>query len=56
MSKNEYLWSKGLPWFLVPALLEINVYQTNQSVEKAGVAFVKGADERNKFFEKIYNQ
>ena len=24
----------------------------NQSVENAGVAFVKGADERNKFFEK----
>ena len=23
-----------------------------QSVENAGVAFVKGADERNKFFEK----
>ena len=28
----------------------------NQSVENAGVAFVKGADERNKFFEKINNQ
>ena len=27
----------------------------NQSVENAGVAFVKGADERNKFFEKINN-
>ena len=27
----------------------------NQSVESAGVAFVKGADERNKFFEKINN-
>ena len=27
-------------------------YQKNQSVENAGVAFVKGADERNKFFEK----
>ena len=26
---------------------------TNQSVEKAGVAFVKGANERNEFFEKI---
>ena len=24
----------------------------NQSVQNAGVAFVKGADERNKFFEK----
>ena len=24
----------------------------NQRVENAGVAFVKGADERNKFFEK----
>ena len=28
----------------------------NQSAEKAGVAFVKGANERNKFFEKINNQ
>ena len=28
----------------------------NQSNENAGVAFVKGADERNKFFEKISNQ
>ena len=27
----------------------------NQSVENTGVAFVKGADERNKFFEKIKN-
>ena len=27
----------------------------NQSVENAGVAFVKGAYERNKFFEKINN-
>ena len=27
------------------------LYQ-NQSIESAGVAFVKGADERNKFFEK----
>ena len=28
----------------------------NQSVENAGLAFVKGADERNKFFEKLQNQ
>ena len=28
----------------------------NQSVENAGVAFVMGADERNKFFEKKNNQ
>ena len=28
----------------------------NQSVENSDVAFVKGADERNKFFEKINNQ
>ena len=28
----------------------------NKSVENAGVAFVKGADERNKFFEKINNR
>ena len=30
--------------------------QLNQSVENAGVAFVKGANERNKFFEKMNNQ
>ena len=28
----------------------------NQSVVNAGVAFVKGADERNKLLEKINNQ
>ena len=28
-------------------------FQWNQSIENAGVAFVKGAGERNKFFEKI---
>ena len=28
----------------------------NQSVENAGVEIVKGADERNKFFEKINNK
>ena len=28
----------------------------NQSVENAGVAFVKGANERNEFFEKKKNQ
>ena len=28
----------------------------NQSVENFNVAFVKGADERNNFFEKINNQ
>ena len=28
----------------------------NQSVENTGVAFVKGANERNEFFEKINNQ
>ena len=30
--------------------------QINQSVQNAGVAFVKGANERNKFFEKINKQ
>ena len=29
---------------------------SNQSVENAGVVFVKGANERNKFFENINNQ
>ena len=28
----------------------------NQSVENAGVAFVKGANERNEFFKKINKQ
>ena len=28
----------------------------NRSVENTGAAFVKGADERNKFFQKINNQ
>ena len=28
----------------------------NRSVENAGVALVKGADERNKFFKKINKQ
>ena len=28
----------------------------NQSVETAGVAFVKGANKRNEFFEKINKQ
>ena len=28
----------------------------NQNIENAGVAFVKGADEWNKFFEKLINQ
>ena len=32
-----------------------NVY-SNKSIENADVAFVKGADERNKFFEKRNNQ
>ena len=32
------------------------IHLRNQSIENVGVAFVKGADERNKFFEKINNQ
>ena len=28
----------------------------NQSVENAGVAFVKGANERNEFFERVNKQ
>ena len=28
----------------------------NQSVDNAGVAFVKGANERNEFFEKLNKQ
>ena len=40
-----------------PAKRDLSLYRTtNQRVENAGVAFVKGADERNKFFEKINNQ
>ena len=34
----------------------ITYTRQNQSVENAGVAFVKRADERNKYFEKINNQ
>ena len=32
------------------------VTKKNQSVEHTGVAFVKGANERNEFFEKIKKQ
>ena len=41
---------------LVPWFCEYQKTMTNidQSVENAGVAFVKGASERNEFFEKIY--
>ena len=47
--------------FSIPSMVRIVLSQfwnriRNQSVENAGVAFVKGADERNKFFEKINNQ
>ena len=31
-------------------------FKKNQSVESAGVAFVKEASKRNEFFEKINNQ
>ena len=31
-------------------------WKESQSIENAGVAFVKGGNERNKFFEKINNQ
>ena len=37
-------------------LILISGAKSNQSVENASVEFVKGADERNKFFEKINNQ
>ena len=40
----------------VQYLPKVIVLQINQSVENAGVAFVKGVDERNKFFKKINNQ
>ena len=39
-------------FFIILFMIDLN----NQSVENAGVAFVKGADERNKFFEKRNNQ
>ena len=32
--------------------VDINVCKNNQSIENAGVAFVKGTNERNDFFEK----
>ena len=33
-------------------IYETNVAYLNQSIENADVAFVKGANERNEFFEK----
>ena len=46
--------------FTCPCLLfrvrGYTVHVFNQSVENAGVAFVKGANERNKFFEKVDEQ
>ena len=63
--QNEYLWSKGLSNLLLPSILFMSTKghmqahsasQKNQSVENAGVAFVKGASERNEFFEKINKQ
>ena len=41
----------------IPTILFfISGAKSNQSVENTGVAFVKGADERNKLFKKINNQ
>ena len=33
-------------------MVELNSIQKIKALKNAGVAFVKGADERNKFFEK----
>ena len=42
------------PQFELRYFFTINI--SNQSIENAGVAFVKRADERNEFFEKINKQ
>ena len=36
--------------------MHLTLSKKNQSVENAGVAFVKRANERNRFFEKINKQ
>ena len=36
--------------------MEFFIVDRHQSVENACVAFVKGANDRNEFFEKINNQ
>ena len=63
---SEAIFVQFLGWtFYAPASLDQGSYsfchvclfaQKNQSVENAGVALVKGADERSKFFEKINNR
>ena len=53
MIKIEAL--KTLVWHLSRVPMK-EMSSLNQSVENPGVAFVKGADERNKFFEKINDQ
>ena len=35
------------------SLSSVILTEKNQSVENAGVVFVKGANERNEFFEKV---
>ena len=42
------------PPFKLRYFFTLNI--SNQSIENAGVAFVKRADERNEFFEKINKQ
>ena len=47
---------KSTPIAETTSRARVTITSTNQSVENAGVAFVKGVDERNKFFEEINNQ
>ena len=49
---------EGIKSHLVTALLynTVNAHTQNQSIHNAGVAFFKGDNERNEFFEKINKQ
>ena len=55
-SKFEYL--NNVKTKITAHVLVMNLPNNslNQSIENAVVAFVKGADERNKFFEEVNNQ
>ena len=54
--ENKYGKDDNLPLFDSQSKRSWQKYEFNHSVENAGVAFVKEADDRNKFFEKVNNQ
>ena len=41
---------------LIHVMQQKGIYYVNQNIENAGVAFVKGANERSEFFQKINKQ